>query len=60
MNGNEGFVYCIGLIILAISIGVYLKSAPIAFMILGGGIIVPPILSATLRYLSRNSGSESG
>jgi len=53
VNSDEGLIYCIGLIILAVSIGNYLSSASIGFMVLGGGIITPPILLSILRYLNR-------
>ena len=48
--------YLVGLIVFASAIGNYVASAPIGFMIFGGGLIIYAAFMGILRYLTHGRG----
>ena len=51
MTVSLSFTYFMGLVIFAVAMGSYVNSAPIGFMIIGGGLLVYTITVGMLCYL---------
>lgn len=45
-------MYVFGLVLFGMSVGFYTASAPIGFMIIGGGLVIAAVTVGTISYLS--------
>lgn len=49
---NLAAIYIVGLIMFGIAVGVYFKSGPVGFMVIGGGLIVMALFAALISFLN--------
>ena len=52
MDGNNGFFLFVGIVVFGIACGFNWHSIPVAFMVMGAGIIIAATFSGMLTYLN--------